>query len=112
MSGQLGSKSTTLRGPNFDDDMELEFLSTSTNLKTWKIIKKSSIKKAQFQDKILKSKDSFTIETTNRFSAIKEEYCGHNLHDPEDINNESISYTEDNLMITNFIVLILSSIMR
>ena len=53
MSGQPGSKSTTLRGPNFDDDVELEFLSPSTNLKTWKIIKKSSIRKAQYQDKIL-----------------------------------------------------------
>ena len=75
MSSQGVSKSTTLRGPKFDDEIDVKRDSTATPVKTWKTVPSITVKKLSFKDKTLKSMKSFTLETANRFNVIREESC-------------------------------------
>ena len=74
MNSDPVSKSSTLRGPKFDEEIDVKRISTPTSVNTWKVVKKLS-----FQDENLISMKSFTIKTTNRFEKIKEESC-HPFH--------------------------------
>ena len=75
MSSNAVSKSSTLRDPKFDDEINVERVSTATQIKTWKIVPSNSVKKLSPQDTALKSMKSFTIETANMFDGIRNETC-------------------------------------
>ena len=79
-------KSSSLRGPKFDDEMNGERISTTTPVKTWKIVPSNTVKKLSFQDTISKAMKSFTIKTSNRFDGIKEDSCHSSHIEPSDVN--------------------------
>ena len=88
MSSNAVSKSSTLRGPKFDDEINVERVSTATQIETWKIVPSNSVKKLSPQDTALKSMKSFTIETANMFDGIRAESCQpfHIEHTEPDVN--------------------------
>ena len=100
MSSHGVSKSTTLRGPKFDDDIDVKRVSTTTQLNAWKIVPsitvKSKNKTEQFSKKC--SKGSFTTNVSNRFNGIKDESCDLNL---DELNTESMSNSADDIVIPN-----------
>ena len=77
MSSQTVSKSSNLRGPMFEDDIEVKRASLSTPMETWRVVPSKPIKKDSFQDKNLNSKVSFTLQTENRFACIGDKYSFH-----------------------------------
>ena len=79
MNSDPVSKSSTLRGPKFDEEIDVKRVSTATPVNTWKVVQSNTVKKLSFQDENLISMKSFTIKTTNRFEKIKEESC-HPFH--------------------------------
>ena len=62
--------SSTLRGPKFEDEIDVKRVSTSAPMNTWKIVPSKPVKKDFFEDKTLKSRISFTLQTANRFLCI------------------------------------------
>ena len=73
MSSQRVSKSSTLRGPKFEDEIEVQRVSLSTQLETWKVVQRKPMKKDSFQDKNLNS-EVFTLQTENGFACIGDKY--------------------------------------
>ena len=70
MSSHPVSKSSTLMGPKFEDEIDVKRVSTSAPMNTWKIVPSKPVKKDFFEDKTLKSRISFTLQTANRFLCI------------------------------------------
>ena len=75
MSSHPVSKSSTLRGPRFEDEIDDIRVSTSAPMNTWKIVPSKLVKKDSFEDKTLNSRVSFTIQTANRFACIGDKSC-------------------------------------
>ena len=75
MSSHPVSKSSTLRGPKFEDEIDDIRVSTSAPMNTWKIVPSKLVKKDSFEDKTIKSKVSFTVKTGNRFSCLGDKSC-------------------------------------
>ena len=88
MSSSGASKSTTLRGPKFDEEISVERVSSCPPVNTWKVVHLSSNRKALSKEKTLKSKESPGIETANRFDVIKDASCNLDLLETTDISNE------------------------
>ena len=55
--------------------MNVERVSTTTLVKSWKIVPSNTVKKLSCQDTTLKAMKSFSIKTANRFDGIREDSC-------------------------------------
>ena len=97
MSTRSVSKSSTLKSPTFDDEMDVKIGTTCTPEETWKAVM-SGVKKAPFNQKNLKANGSFAIEIANRFCGIEDESCDINL---DEISNESKAKPENDILRIN-----------
>ena len=100
MSSQGVSKSTTLRGPKFDDEIDVKRVSTAAQVNTWKIVpcitNKSANEKAPFTKKC--PKVSFTTKISNRFNGIEVESCDLDI---DELNNRSRSNSADDIVVSS-----------
>ena len=89
MSSHPISKSSTLKGPKFEDEIEVQSVSPSTPMEKWKVLPRKPMKKDLFQDRTLESKDTFLVKTENRFSCIGDQFCDpfHIENTEPDVNN-------------------------
>ena len=67
--------------PKFEDNLNvktsvLSGIPSFEELKTWKDVPSSTMKNMSFKDKQLKSREGFSIETSNRFEGLAEEGWG------------------------------------
>ena len=99
MSSQPISKSSTLKGPKFEDKIEVQSVSPSTPIEKWKVVPRKPMKKDLFQDRTLESKDTFFVKTENRFSCIGDQFCDpfHIENTEPDVNNfhQPIQFEEE-----------------
>ena len=84
MSSHGVSKSTSLKGPKFDDEIDVKRVFAATPVPTWKLV---PCKAAPSKEETFKLKESQRIETANRFDLIKDKSCDLDLVEPKDINN-------------------------
>ena len=74
MSSHPISKSSTLRGLKFEDEIVVTRVSTSIPIKTWKVVPSNPMKKNSFEDKTFNSMVTFRLKTENKFACIGDQF--------------------------------------